>query len=162
MLEEAPLVFEGLGRDEPGLALGPLFHAHGGPLQRLVVQILQTAEGAARQEVRLDRQKAAFFARFAIGMSAGMTDEAKAVAFGEGFHLRHDHRWAPRPRSRARLVLSIMQTGRRVTPMQQRPMQEALHLEAIKDAIKLQIPALGVAQIKQAGLELGRRSPGQS
>src|SRR5260370_13480922 len=32
-------------------------------------------------------------------------------------------------------------------------MQEALHVEAVKDRVELEMPALGVAQVKEAGLQ---------
>jgi hypothetical protein len=33
--------------------------------------------------------------------------------------------------------------------------QEALHPEAVEDAVELQVAALGVPQVEQAGLEFG-------
>ena len=86
------LVVERLSRNQPAFGHRPVFHAHGGPLESLLVQILQTLEVPSRKKVRLHRPKAAFLARFAVGMIFFMTDEAESILFGKGFHLRHHHR----------------------------------------------------------------------
>src|SRR3974390_2698018 len=92
--QKGQFMFKRLGRNETSLALGPLFHPHRGPLQGLAIEIFQALEGSARNEVGFDREKAAFFTRFAIGMLGSMAQETKAVTFGEALHLRNDDRTA--------------------------------------------------------------------
>ena len=82
-----------------------------------------------------------------------MAAEHKAVSFGKGFHLRDDHRVGAQA-AQTRQVGVVDDTHRwRIAPVGQSQMQEALHVEAVKDGIKLQIPALAVTQVKKAGLQ---------
>ena len=97
-MKKAPFIFEGLGRNEPRLALRALFHAHGRPLQRFLIEIFQVLELAAGQEVGFDREEASFLAGFPIGMSPSKCrseerspsagNETEAICFSKRFHLR--------------------------------------------------------------------------
>ena len=161
LLEKVPFMFKGLGGNETGFALGALFHAHGRPFQSLPIEIFQALESAAGQEVGLGGRKAAFLARFPIGVPRAWQRNRKPVGFGENLHLGDDHRLGAQAAQSGQVGVVDHANPGRITPVHQRSMQEALHLETIKDAIKLQIPALGVAQIKKAGLELSELGPGQ-
>src|SRR5213078_475924 len=148
--QKRPFVLEGLGGNEPGLALRPLLQAHRRPLQGLAVEILEVLEGTARHEVGFDREKTALLARFSIRMSWGMAAEGKPVGFGKSFHLRNDHGvGAQAAQTRQVSVVDDTDPGR-IAPVAQGQMQETLQMEAVEDGVELEIPALGVAQVKQA------------
>ncbi len=151
--QELAFVFEGLRGNEAGLALRSLFHPHGGPRQSLVVEILQTGKRAARNEVGFDGQEAAFLACFPIRMLGRMAQELEAVAAREDFHLRDHHRASAQPAPTGQIGVVDDADPRRITPMHQGQMQEALQVKAIEDGVELQIPPLGIPQIKQAGLQ---------
>ena len=151
--QESPFMLESLGRNETGLALGPLFHPHGGPLQGLAVEVLQILESAARNKIGFDGQETAFFACLAIGVFGSMAQETKAVSFGEGFHLRNDHRLGAQAAPARQIGVVNNTKSRRVTPMAQSQVQETLEVKTIEAGVELQIPALGVTQVKQAGLQ---------
>src|SRR5208282_572433 len=57
------------------------------PLPCLLVQLLPTGEGAACQEVVLDKVKRPLYATGTVGIAALMGLEAETVTFGKGGHL---------------------------------------------------------------------------
>ena len=85
-------VLESLGGDQSRLARRAMLHPHRGPLQRLLVHILQALEAAARQEVGFHSPKASLLAGFSVRVANRMAEELEAVALGEGDHFGHDHR----------------------------------------------------------------------
>ena len=80
-----------------------------------------------------------------------MTEELEAVAGGEGGHFRHDHRRVPAAAQPRQVGVVDDALPGRAAPEQERLVQEALHHEAVEDAVELQIPPLGVAEVQQAG-----------
>ena len=77
--QKGAFVLEGLGGNQSRLALGPMLHAHGGPLQGLSVEILQALEGAAGKEVGFHGPEAALLAGFAVGVADLVTAEPEPV-----------------------------------------------------------------------------------
>src|SRR5437588_310424 len=94
--QQRPLLFESCGRDDSAGPLGPMLHAHRGPLQRLSIQIFQTGKTAPRKKVRLHRPEAPLFSRLTVGMALFMAHKLKPVLAGKVRHLRHPHSVAAR------------------------------------------------------------------
>src|SRR5208337_2270695 len=148
------LMLEGFSGNQPRLALGFVIHSHRGPRQRLSIDVLQTLESAAGQEIGFHRPEAPLFAGLAVAMLNLVAAEDKAILLGEGLHLRGDQRvgsGAPQP-SQVGVVDNALAGG--VAPEHQPFVKEALHFEPIKGAVKLEITPLAVAQVDQAGDEL--------
>ena len=144
-------VLESLGGDQSRLAGRAVLHAHRGPLECLLVQILQALEAAARQEVGLDRPETSLFSGFSVRVADRMAEEHEAVALGEGGHFRHDHRplaAAAEPRQ-VGVVDDALLGG--VAPEQERLVQETLHGETVECPVELQVPPLRVPQVQEAG-----------
>ena len=144
-------MLEGFSGNQPRLALGFVIHSHRGPRQRLGVDVLQTLESAAGQEVGFHRPEAPLFAGLAVAMLDFVAAEDKAILFGEGLHLRDDQRvGSGAPQScQVGVVDDALASG--VAPEHQPLVKEALHFEAIKGAVKLEITPLAIAQVDQAG-----------
>lgn len=107
-----------------------------------MVEILQTGKGAARDEVGFDGEEAAFLARFPIRMLGRMAQELEAVAPSEDFHLRDHHRVGAQPAPAGQIGVVDDTERRRIAPMHQGQMQEALEVKAIEDGVELQIRRL--------------------
>ena len=157
--EVSAFKLKGFGRDESRLALGLMVHAHGRPGQSLLVDVLQAGKGAAGEEVGLHRPEAALLAGFAVGVVQFVATEDKPVLLGEGLHLRGDYRPAPNaPQPRQIGVVDNALAGG-VAPEQERLVEEALHLEAIKSAVKPEVTTFTVTQVDQAGDEFDPPAP---
>ena len=85
-------VFEGFGGNQSRFALGTVLQSHRGPLQRLLVEILQAFKGAAGKKVGFHRPETSLFAGFPIGVPQFMTKELETILPGEILHFRDDHR----------------------------------------------------------------------
>ena len=142
---------ESLRGNQFALGHRPLLHTHGGPLEGLLVQILQTLKVAPREKISLHCPEAALLARLSIGVTLFMAYEPESILFGEGLHLGYYHRIAtgPLPSRQIGVVDNAYPSG--VSPEHQCFMQEAFHPKAIEQPIKAQVAALGIAQVKQAG-----------
>jgi hypothetical protein len=99
------------------------------------------------KKVRLHRPKAAFLARFAVGVILLMTEEAESILLGEGFHLRRHHRVPARSAQPCQIGVVDNADRRRMLPEHQSLMQEALHPKAIEHPIEAQVPSFGVTQV---------------
>ena len=130
------LQLEGLDRNQAGLGGRPMVVADRGPFQRLLVQVLQTAENAALQEVRLHGPETPFLSRLAIGVPQLVADEFKTIPTGEDGHFRHDYRVSARATQPRQIRVVDHAPPRRVTPEQQGFVQEALHHEAVEAVIE--------------------------
>ena len=144
-------MLEGFGRNEPGFALGPVLQAHRRPLKGLAVEVVEVQERASGQKVRLDGPEAALFAGFAVRVPLLMTPELEAILLGEGLHLRDHHRLSPAAPQASQVGVIDNALPGDIPPVSQGFMKEALQLEAIEGAVKLQVAPFGVAQVKQAG-----------
>jgi hypothetical protein len=145
------LMLEELGGDQSCLAGRTILHAHRGPLDRLLVQILQALKTAARQEVGLDCPEASFLPGFSVRMADRMAEEREAVVLGERGHLRHDHRLLAAAAQTCQVGVVDDALLGRVAPEHQRFVQEALHGEAVECPVELQVPPLRVPQVQEAG-----------
>ncbi len=72
------------------------------------------------------------------------------IVFATGFPLRLIQ--GLHASSGARFFLRLFGATSGVTPVEEPPVEKALHAEAIEDAVELEIPALGVTQIEQTRL----------
>src|SRR5437870_13725084 len=99
-----------------------MVHARGGPLEGLLVEVLQALEGASRKEVGFNGPEAAFFTGFSVGVLEGMAAKDKTVFPGEGLHLRMDERIGPRAAQPRQIGVINDALAGGVTPEDQRPM----------------------------------------
>ena len=116
------LVFEGFERDEFGLALGPVFHEHRGPVQGLVIQIGPVFKIAAGKEVGFHEPEAAFFTGFPVGVTLFVADKAEPMLPGKGGHFRGNHRPGSGADEAGQIGVIDDALPGDVTPKHQRPM----------------------------------------
>jgi len=102
--------------------------------------------------------EAAFLAGLAVRMLGRVAEKGKAVGLGEGFHLRNHHRPGAQAAEAGEIGVVDDAEFRDVRPVEECPVEEALHAEAVKDPVELEIPAFGVAQVEETGLEFGRHA----
>src|ERR1035437_11027787 len=110
-------------------------------------------EGAAGQEVDLYRPKTSLFPGLSIGMPQRVAVVGEAILPSEGLHLRMDEgvgSGAAQPRQ-VGVVNDALPGG--IAPEGERLVEEALHPEAVKGAVELEVTAFAVAQVNQAGDE---------
>ena len=148
-------VLECLRGNQSRLGNRTMLHPHRGPLECLPVQILQALKAATRQEAGLHAPETPFVSGLSIAMSNFMADEFKAVLLGERDHLGHDDGVLARASQAGQVRVVDNAFAGRMTPVHQRLVQKALHREAVKHAIELEVLSLRVTQVEQTGNHFG-------
>jgi len=89
-----------------------------------------------------------------------MAHELEAITLGEGDHFRDDDRLSAASAEPRQIRVVDDASRGRVAPEHQGFVQKALHHETLERAVELQVAALGIPQVEQAGDQL-RPLPGE-
>jgi hypothetical protein len=84
-------------------------------------------------------------------MVEGMTDKLKVVLLAKGRHLGRYQGLATGTAQPGQIGIVNNALPGDISPIGQRLMEKALHTEAVKVGIELEVTAYGVAQVKQTG-----------
>ena len=113
---------------------------------------MPTGEGAARQEVVLDKPEGPLYAGGTVGVAALMRHEAEAETFGKGGHLGHRHHLASGAAQHHHMGVVDHGALRSTVEVTQGLGQKHLAVETLKARVHLEEQHAGVGQHGRGGL----------